>query len=204
MKRRARATTGPGMVAENSIVWRSAGDLLEDRLDVGQEAEVEHLVGLVEHERADAGEVEVALASQVEQPAGGADDDLDACLQRLDLRLVGPAAVDGEHPGAEDPSGALEVFGDLDAQLTGGDDDEGQRAAAVGVARRGRRVDALEHRDAEARASCRCRCGLADDVGAVERDRQGQRLDGERGDDAGLGEGRDDRGADPERSEISG
>ena len=49
MKRRARATIGPGIVAENSMVWRVGRGLREELLDVGQEAEVEHLVGLVEH-----------------------------------------------------------------------------------------------------------------------------------------------------------
>ena len=71
------------------------GDLPQDALDVGQEAEVEHLVGLVEHQHRQAAELQVALLGQVEQAAGGADDDVDALLQRLDLRLVGAAAVDG-------------------------------------------------------------------------------------------------------------
>ena len=44
--------TAPGMVAENSIVCRLAGSMRDDLLDVGQEAQVEHLVGLVEDERA--------------------------------------------------------------------------------------------------------------------------------------------------------
>ena len=47
------------MVAENSIVCRPAGISAHDPLDVGQEAQVEHLVGLVEHEAADVAEVEV-------------------------------------------------------------------------------------------------------------------------------------------------
>ena len=161
------------------MVWRSAGDLLEDRLDVGQEAEVEHLVGLVEHEGAHGGQVEVALAGEVEQPAGGADDDLDAGPQRLDLRLVGPAAVDGEHPGAEQATGALEVFGDLNAQLTGGNDDQRERPAAFGVSGAAGR-DALEHRDAEREGLAGAGARLADDVGAVERDGQRERLDRER------------------------
>jgi hypothetical protein len=37
------------MVAEKSIVCRPAGSR-QDLLDVGQEAQVEHLVGLVEHD----------------------------------------------------------------------------------------------------------------------------------------------------------
>ena len=65
------------------------GDLAQDALDVGQEAQVEHLVGLVEHQHRQPAELQVALLGEVEQSAGGADDDVDALLQRLDLRLVG-------------------------------------------------------------------------------------------------------------------
>ena len=75
---RARETIAPGMVAENSIVCRVSGVLLEQPLDVGQEAEVEHLVGLVEDERLDVGDVERAAVAQVDQAARGADDDVDA------------------------------------------------------------------------------------------------------------------------------
>ena len=82
------------MVAENSMVCRVAGVGRQELLDVGQEAQVEHLVGLVEHDRLHAREVEVPAAHQVDHPAGGADDDLDAAGERLDLGLVGPAAVD--------------------------------------------------------------------------------------------------------------
>ena len=73
------------MVAENSIVCRVSGVLREQPLDVGQEAEVEHLVGLVEHERVHVGEVEGPAVGQVEQPAGRADDDVDAGLERVEL-----------------------------------------------------------------------------------------------------------------------
>ena len=47
------------------MVCRLAGDELQDPLHVGQEAEVEHPVRLVEHERVHAGQVEVTLAGQV-------------------------------------------------------------------------------------------------------------------------------------------
>ena len=94
MNVRASVMIGSGMVAENSIACRSVGDLPQDALDVGQEAQVEHLVGLVEHQHRQPAELQVTLLGQVEQPARGADDDVDALLQRLDLRLVGRAAVD--------------------------------------------------------------------------------------------------------------
>ena len=66
----------------------------EELLDVGEEAEVEHLVGLVEHHLGDVREVEEALVVEVDESAGRADDDLGAGLQLLDLTLVGLAAVD--------------------------------------------------------------------------------------------------------------
>ena len=69
MKVRASVMIGSGIVAENSIDCRLLGDLAQDALDVGQEAEVEHLVGLVEHQHGDAAQLQVALLGEVEQPA---------------------------------------------------------------------------------------------------------------------------------------
>jgi hypothetical protein len=108
-------------------------DHREDPLDVGQEAQVEHLVGLVEDQDTDLAQDQVALLGQVEQPAGGADDDLDAGLQRGDLRLEGPAAVDGLHADAAPGAGGGQVAGDLHAQLTGGDDDQRLRDAVAAL-----------------------------------------------------------------------
>ena len=67
-------------VAENSRFWRCFGSSGEHALDVGDEAHVEHAVGLVEHEDLDARKVDVALAVMVEQPAGRGDQDVDAAL----------------------------------------------------------------------------------------------------------------------------
>jgi hypothetical protein len=66
--------------------------LLEYLLHVRQEPEVEHLVGLVQHECAYLRQVEVTLTGQVEEPAGSAHDNVDAG-EGLDLRLIGTAAV---------------------------------------------------------------------------------------------------------------
>ena len=154
---------------------------LEDPLHVGQEPEVEHLVRLVEHQGAHRGQLQVALPDQVEQPAGGADHDVHAAAQRVDLRLVGPAAVDGEHPGAQRHAGYPQVVGDLAGQLPGGHHDErrrGGRLAGRGVGQ------VLQQRDAEGQRLAGAGAGLADDVVPGQRDRQGQALDGERGGDA--------------------
>ena len=172
---------GSGMVAENSIDCRVVGDLAQDSLDVGQEAEVEHLVGLVEHQHGDPAELQVALLREVEQPAGRADDDVGAGLQRVDLRLVGAPAVDG-HDGQLAVAGGEvfrrdgEVAGHLQAQLAGGHHDEcardaGQRAFGVGG-------DALQQRHTEGEGLAHAGAGLADQVVARQRQRQRQFLDG--------------------------
>ena len=56
------------------------GDAGQQRLDVGQEAQVEHFVGLVEDDGFDAGQVQVAFAQQVDEAAGRAHDDVGAAL----------------------------------------------------------------------------------------------------------------------------
>ena len=65
-------------VAENIRFWRLRREQGDDPLDVGQEAHVEHPVGLVEDEDLDLAEVRDPLADEVEQPAGRRDEDLDA------------------------------------------------------------------------------------------------------------------------------
>jgi len=176
-------------------------DLLEDRLQVGQEAQVEHLVGLVEYESAYGGEVEVTLPGQVEESAGGADHDLDAAPESFDLWLVGAAAVNGKHPGAQEPASSFQVFRDLNAKLTGGNHGKGQWAAVVGGFG-ARSSHPLEHRDAEREGLAGARAGLPDDIGAGERDWQCQCLNREGIDDPGLGQRRDNRLGDPEGSKI--
>ena len=66
---RVSATIGAGMVALKNSVCRLGGQVAQDPADVGQEAHVEHPVGLVEHQVLDAGELRVGRAEVVEQPA---------------------------------------------------------------------------------------------------------------------------------------
>jgi hypothetical protein len=75
MNRSASPWIGGGMVAEKSAVWRRRG-AREDRLDVLEEAEVEHLVRLVEDHEAARVEHELVPAHEVLDPADGADHHL--------------------------------------------------------------------------------------------------------------------------------
>src|SRR5207253_2049228 len=95
------------------------GRLAEDPLDVGQEAQVEHLVGLVQDQDLDVAEVEHTPIGQVQQASRRTDDDVDAALQRVQLRLVRNTAVHGQDPDGTHGGGGLEVLGDLDGQFPG-------------------------------------------------------------------------------------
>ena len=99
------------------LVVRGAG---QDRLDVLGEAHLEHLVGLVEHQEAQLGQVQGALLQVVHDPAGGADHDVHAAAQGGELDAVPLAAVDRQHVQAGQVRGVpLEGLGDLERQLTG-------------------------------------------------------------------------------------
>ena len=58
------------------------------------------MVGLVDRGDLDRAERTLALPNQVEQPARGRDQQVDAAAQRGDLPAHRRAAVDGEHPHA--------------------------------------------------------------------------------------------------------
>ena len=161
------------------------GDLTQDPFDVGQKAQVEHLVGLVEDQHRQAAQLQMALLGQVKQPAGSAHHHVRAGAQRLDLRLVGAAAVDGHHRhpsavvGAQIFGGGGEVAGHLQAQFAGGHDDQppGYAGKRPIVAAGG---DALQHRHPERERFAHSGAGLPDQVVAGECQRQRQLLDGKR------------------------
>ena len=94
-------STPRSSVAENSIRCPPAGRLVEQLGDRGQEAEVGHVVGLVEDGDLDLAEVAGAALDQVDEPARGGDDDVDAAASCVDLPAHRRAAVDGGDPQAE-------------------------------------------------------------------------------------------------------
>ena len=73
------------------LAWRQQR---HDALDVGDEAHVEHPVGLVEHEDLDLAEVDALLLDVVEQASRRGDEDLDAGAHDRQLLLDVDAAED--------------------------------------------------------------------------------------------------------------
>jgi hypothetical protein len=190
---RARPITADGIVAENNIVWRSSGVLRRIRSTSGRK-----------HQYLDVRQVEHAAVGQVEQPARRTDDDVDAALQHLQLRLVGDPAVDGQDPHRTHGGRGGQVLGDLDGQLTGRRHDQGLRLAGGGqlfVVRFAGGDGALQQRDAEPEGLAGPGPGLTDQVGAHQCDGERHLLDRKRLHDADAVERVTDLGQNPELSE---
>ena len=175
---------------------------LEDPLDVGQEAHVEHPVGLVEDEDLDLAEVGDLLADEVEQPAGRGDEDLDAAAQRLDLRVHRHAAVHDGRAQRDRPAVGADALVDLHGEFAGRDEDEradrvaGRREGRVGV-----RAQPVEDGQGEGRGLAGAGLGGGEDVAALEDEGDGGCLDRRGGGVALFGDGLQQVGRQAERVE---
>ena len=85
----------------------------QDFLDVLEEAQIEHFVGLVEDDGANVGQVEESMFHQIDEPAGGSHDDLCALFQSLLLGLVGAPTVHLDDAQAPPGRGGAQLFGHL-------------------------------------------------------------------------------------------
>ena len=162
-------------MAEKSIVCRSLRDAAEDSLDLRAEAHVEHAVGLVEDEDANAGERDEPALDQVLEAARRRDDDVRA-LEPLRLRDDRSAAVGEADLQALRRGERVDLVGDLERELAGRHEDERFGAGAVAV-------EVLDDRDAEGECLARAGRRLREDVATGDRVGQDERLDEE-----GLGE----------------
>ena len=73
------------------------GHQLDDALDVGDEAHVEHAVGFVDHQDLDAGEHQLAALEVIEQAAGRGDQHIDAAVELSVLVVERDAADQQRH-----------------------------------------------------------------------------------------------------------
>src|SRR6476620_1713298 len=104
-------------------------DLVEARRDLGHEAHLGHVVGLVEDGDRDVVHLDRATLEQVVEAARGRDEDVDALVQGVDLRGVAEATGDELVAQADDVHERLERVGDLHRELTRRREDEGVRLA---------------------------------------------------------------------------
>ena len=177
---------------------------LDDALDVGQEAHVEHPVGLVEDEDLDLAQVRDLLADEVEQATGRRDEDLDPGAQRLDLRVHGDAAVDDGRAQRHGPAVGPDALIDLHRELARGHEDQGADRVAGRRERRVRvRPEAIEDRQRERGGLAGAGLGRREDVASGEDEGDGGFLDRRRGGVALFGDGLEQIGRQAERCRRS-
>ncbi len=153
-------------------------DVPKEPLDRRQEAEVGHAVGFVDGDDLDAVERHCVTTDQVDQAAWCGDEDVEATVERRDLRGHRGAAVDDPDADADRRPEWRQLGGDLRRQLARGRQHQPGRTAGTA----GPRPD--EGRDAEGEGLPGTGLGPAGDVAAGEPVGHGERLDGERRGDA--------------------
>ena len=107
------------------------GEDFADAFDIGDEAHIEHPVGLVDHENLDAVQQELAAFEMIEKAAWCGDHHIGATVQLLVLLLVGDAADQQRDGQLVVFAEKLEGLGDLGGEFARGFQD--QRAGHSGA-----------------------------------------------------------------------
>ena len=138
----------------------------EDLLDILEEAQVEHLIGLVEHDVAAVVQHERRARDEIEHAPHRADDDVPAAAQLRLLVANGSSAKDRHHVHAARRSIHTQRLGDLDAQLARRR--QHQRLHLVEL-----RIYVFDHRQSEGGGLARSGLRLSDHIapGQQRRDR---------------------------------
>ena len=125
--------------------------------------------------------IDEALLHEIQQAAGCSDQDINACPQGANLRMLSDAAVDDRVPEAAVAAIDAEALANLNCQFPRG----GEPGARVGrrvpsrhraILRRGETAPAAARSAGRRPPSCRCRSVPAQHVAAFEDGRYGGRL----------------------------
>ena len=173
---------------------------LADALDVGDEAHVEHAVGLVDDEDLDAGQQDLAAPEVIEQAARRGDQHVDAAVELAQLLVEGDAADQQRHGELVVDAVFLEALLHLGGKLARRRQDQRARHARP----RASGFEPRQHRQHEAGGLAGAGLGDAEHVAAGHGDRDGLDLDGGRFGIAGGLDGGLHFRAEPELSEGCG
>lgn len=143
----------------------------EELLDDGGEFGAEKFVGLVHDEGGALAEVGDALAGEVENTAGGSDEDVDGLAETHDVVAEGGSAGGDHDLDAGVLAKGLADLGGLEGELAGRDEEEGLDLVDA-------RVHALEGGDDEGGRLAGPVLGTGEDVATGEGDGDGLFLDG--------------------------
>ena len=161
------------------------GTAREDGLHVLEEAQVEHLVGLVEHHEAGLVEEQVVAPDHVHHAADRAHHHV-RLLEAGGLLADRRAPEHGDHVDPPLLAVGAERLGHLDAQLARGREHQRLDLGLLGI-------HELEHREAEGGRLAGAGLGLADHVAALEQGGDRLLLDGGRVLVAQMGQRVEDR-----------
>ncbi len=164
------------------------GHELEDALDVGNEAHVEHAVGLVHDHDLHAGQHQLAALEMVKQAARRGDQHVDAAVDELVLILEADPADEERHGELHVLGVGLEVFCDLRGKLARWAEHKAPRHAGSGASL-GQMGD---HRQDEGGGLARAGLRYAEHVSPFQSAWYGLNLDRGRGGITGIGHGLQD------------
>ena len=141
-------------------------DQRDDPLQRMDEAEVEHLVGLVEDEDLELAQGQGALVDQVEQPARRGDEHVEAARDGAHALAVGNAAEDDSDRQPHEAAIGFGHPGDLRRQLAGRREDQHPDLAGLGNVTIGR--EPVERGQHEGRGLAGAGLGDAEQIPAAE------------------------------------
>ena len=171
------------------------GCVLQDPLDVVDEAHAQHLVGLVQHQRGEAGELQALALDVVHDAARRAHHHMRTSAQLAQLHHHALPAIHRQHVEAGQVLGvALEGLRDLDRELARGGQHQHLRIAHA-------EVEAVQQRQRERGGLAGAGLRFAEEVGAGQQHRDAGGLDRGRGFVANLLEGLEELGAERELRE---
>ena len=149
----------------------------QDVANVADEAEIEHAIGLIQHQHLHRSQVDDALLGEIDDAARRPHQDVDALFELMLLFFVVDAAKRESEPEARVRSENFRVAMDLNGQFARWSDDQGARR--IESARRRRRLahEPRVHRDEKCCGFPGSCLRLPRDIEAGERVRQCLRLD---------------------------
>ena len=151
----------------------------QKRRDAAQgvdEAQIEHLIGFVQHQMAALAEIDGAPLDQIDEPARRGHEDIRAARKLPDLAIDGNAADNGCYPERRALHILAKVVGDLVHQFAGGRQNERARRFRRRALARGEEI--FDQRQAEGGRLAGARLGEAEDIVARKRQRDRLRLNG--------------------------
>ena len=157
-----------------------AWGLVHDAGDDGEEAEVGHVVGLVEHGDFHRVERDELLLHEVFEATRAGHDDVDACFESCDLALLGYAAEDRGDLEAIGGRERLHRNTDLSGELASRGKHEAEWASGATLSASQLAAEARHHRNGERERLARTGLSPAEHVTTVQGVGQGVMLNRKR------------------------